>query len=963
MPILKLALFGLANTVIALVFYFLYKKTKFGNIKNIYRQIIVGIVFGGLAVLCTEFGVKFNNSILNVRDAAPITAALIFGWPAGVIAGFIGGLERFFSTYWNGSYFTQIACSISTFVSGCVAGLLNKFLFKSKRPRWFQALAIGMVLETSHILMIFITNMNDVSTAFQYVEAMGNIMIVAVGLSVMHAVLVINLIGMKDFKKPEFNFHRPHIAVILHLLLFTTVAFAYANVAIFTRNLQDRISQERTNTELKGNVDDVVLDIVDNSNKNLLSVTFAIADNLEARGEGGFDNGYLSSLIDKDNPVHYNVSEICYVNPSGVISVSSNLLWLGMEMNDGGQAGEFYDALILGDAEYYVQNYGPISKDSSVYMKFAAKRMSFGGFVQVGYDSQAFYADLQEIIGLEVKNRRVGENGIMIIADENENIVGITGSTPEGELKPLSSLGFDKSLADLEDYKTYSASISVNGKVQKVRYQFADVEGYYVIGIMLQSEIEFSANMSTYVSIYLEFIIFAVVFFVIYMIVNRYVIQDLAEVNNKLDEITNGNLDVDINVNSTEEFAYLSNSINSTVGTMKELINKEAERINAELALAKDIQLSALPTQNVFLNFHQFAVYATMKTAKEVGGDFYDYFPLDNHRFAIIIADVSGKGIPAALFMMRTKTLIKSLLENGLSVNETLNRANENLCEGNDAKMFVTCWLGVINVDTGVVEYANAGHNPPLIKHNGQFEYLHSKVNFILGALPITKYTKQTLELAPGDAIFLYTDGITEATIGDNQFYGEERLKEYANTLVTNDPMKITNGILQNTLEFTGEHEQSDDMTLLTFCYFGETKHERLSYDGKVSEFPKARDDMMKYFKDNNVSQTVIDKFVICLEEIFVNVASYGYKDKEGPIVLYLDVSKKRVELTVIDAAPQFNPLDNEDPDITADAKDRRIGGLGIFMVKNMMDRVIYAYLEKHNCLSMSVYLDDLKEK
>ena len=962
MQYLKLVLFGLANTIISLLFYFLYKKTKFGKIKNIYRQIIVGIVFGGLAILCTEFGSKINGSVLNVRDAAPITAALVFGWPAGVIAGFIGGLERFFSAYWNGTYFTQIACSISTFVSGCVAGLLNRFVFKSKRPKWFQALAIGVVLETSHILMIFVTNMNDVTTAFTYVEAMGNIMISAVGLSTMLAVLTINIVGRKDFKKPEFNFHRPHIAVILHILLLVTVVFGYANVAVFTRNIQDKIATERTNKELKSNVHDVSLDIIDNSDNNLLSITKDVANNLETRGENNFNNDYLYMLTDKSEAFYYDVSDICYVNETGIIVYASDPSWVGMDMNDGGQAGEFYQALIIEQQDTYVQEYMPMSFDGTTYMKFAGKRMSFGGFVQVCYDATAFYDDLQEIVKQEAKNRRVGEEGIVIIADNNENIVGQSGEVDINH-KTLSSLGFTKSMEELEYDTIYSGKLFVNGKTQSVKYAFDAKEGYYIIAVMLQSEIDFSANMSTYVSIYLEFIVFAAIFVVVYIILNRFVLQDLQEVNQKLEEITRGNLDTVVKVNTTEEFANLSNSINSTVCTMKDFINKEAERLDKELAMAKEIQLSALPTQYSYIQFHQLGVYATMQTAKEVGGDFYDYFPLGNDKFVILIADVSGKGIPAALFMMRTKSLIKSLLENGLSVEESLNRANINLCEGNDAKMFVTCWLGLIHVNTGLVEYVNAGHNPPLIKQNGKFTYLHSKVNFILGALPMTKYVRQTMQLDIGDAIFLYTDGITEATIGDNQFYGEERLEKFANTLVTNDPMKITKGILNDTLEYVGDHEQSDDMTLLTFCYFGKSDHMRYEYDGKIEEFEHAKEDMIKFYKDHNVSQSVIDKFIISLEEIFVNIVSYGYKDKEGKVIIYLDVSAKQVELTTIDTAAPFNPLAKDDPDITLEASERQIGGLGIFMVKQMMDRVDYAYLEKHNCLTMALYLDDMKKE
>ncbi len=200
-----------------------------------------------------------------------------------------------------------------------------------------------------------------------------------------------------------------------------------------------------------------------------------------------------------------------------------------------------------------------------------------------------------------------------------------------------------------------------------------------------------------------------------------------------------------------------------TVAALKRYIDEAAARIDKELEFAKNIQSSALPS--VFPAFPQrkdFDIHATMHTAKEVGGDFYDFYITDGNILNFLIADVSGKGIPAAMFMMRAKTQLKSLTESGLSMDEVFTRGNNGLCEGNDAGMFVTAWQGGLNLETGLVSFANAGHNPPLVKHkDGSFEYLKSRAGLVLAGMEGLKYKEQELNLSAGDIIFLYTDGVT----------------------------------------------------------------------------------------------------------------------------------------------------------------------------------------------------------
>jgi sigma-B regulation protein RsbU (phosphoserine phosphatase) len=211
-----------------------------------------------------------------------------------------------------------------------------------------------------------------------------------------------------------------------------------------------------------------------------------------------------------------------------------------------------------------------------------------------------------------------------------------------------------------------------------------------------------------------------------------------------------------------------------------------------------------------------------MHTAKEVGGDFYDFYFIDEDHLAFLIADVSGKGIPAAMFMMRSKTIIKSYAESGMSVEEVFTLANEKLCEGNDAGMFVTAWMGILNIRNGKVLFANAGHNHPLVKHSdGTFEYLKSRAGFVLAGMEGVRYRKNELVLEPGDAIYLYTDGVTEATDLNEELYGEDRLHSILEKYKDETMEVICSEIKKDVDLFAGEAPQFDDITMLALKYNG----------------------------------------------------------------------------------------------------------------------------------------------
>ena len=247
----------------------------------------------------------------------------------------------------------------------------------------------------------------------------------------------------------------------------------------------------------------------------------------------------------------------------------------------------------------------------------------------------------------------------------------------------------------------------------------------------------------------------------------------------------------------------------------------EKERIGAELNVATQIQADMLP--RIFPAFperQEFEVYATMNPAKEVGGDFYDFFLVDDDHLAVVIADVSGKGVPAALFMVIAKTLIKNHAQNRETPGEVFTQTNAQLCEGNDAGLFVTAWMGVLEISTGKFVYVNAGHNPPLLKRaGGQYEWLKSRPGFVLAGMEGIRYRENTLELLPGDTLYLYTDGVTEATSSAQELYGEERLQAALNE-ASELPVSQLLPRIKNCIDtFVGDAEQFDDITMLGLQY------------------------------------------------------------------------------------------------------------------------------------------------
>lgn len=271
-----------------------------------------------------------------------------------------------------------------------------------------------------------------------------------------------------------------------------------------------------------------------------------------------------------------------------------------------------------------------------------------------------------------------------------------------------------------------------------------------------------------------------------------------------------------------ESFAHLSHKTVHYVEEVKR-VTAEKERIGTELLMAKQIQEGMLP--NIFPAFpdrSEFELYASMNPAKEVGGDFYDFFLIDDDHLALVMADVSGKGVPGALFMMASKIILQSSATQGGSPAEILSRANKTICANNPMEMFVTVWLGILELSSGRLTAANAGHEYPIIKRSDRsFELFKDKHGFVVGGMDGIKYKGYDLELRPGDKLFLYTDGVPEATNENNEMFGTERVLTALDKVQDKAPKEILTSLHEAVDAFVGEAEQFDDLTMLCLEYKG----------------------------------------------------------------------------------------------------------------------------------------------
>jgi len=355
----------------------------------------------------------------------------------------------------------------------------------------------------------------------------------------------------------------------------------------------------------------------------------------------------------------------------------------------------------------------------------------------------------------------------------------------------------------------------------------------------------------------------------------------------------------------------------------------------------------------------EFDIYALMNPAKEVGGDFYDFFFMDKDNLAVVIADVSGKGIPAALFMVIAKTLINDN-SMGKSPAEVFENVNNKLCENNDMGLFVTAFIGFYNIPTGRFVFVNAGHNPPLLLRSGsKYEFINTEPCILLAFMENVKYREEEIYLRPGDALFLYTDGVTEAMSHDKELFGEQRLINALNDNIDCYPQDLLHAIKREVEVFANGVEQADDITMLALKISEnpDNKEKKIKLQAKIENLSRVIDFVNKELVKRDCPYDMIDRINVAVEEIFVNIANYAYMPETGDVTLTVSAEDKAV-IKFEDCGKPYNPLECADPNLETDLSNREIGGLGIYLVKKLVDSIEYERVDDKNVLIITKNLD-----
>jgi sigma-B regulation protein RsbU (phosphoserine phosphatase) len=396
------------------------------------------------------------------------------------------------------------------------------------------------------------------------------------------------------------------------------------------------------------------------------------------------------------------------------------------------------------------------------------------------------------------------------------------------------------------------------------------------------------------------------------------------------------------------------------------VINKQKERMQQELNVGRDIQMSMVPdTFPAFPDHDEFDIHALLKPAREIGGDFYDYFFIERDKLCVCVGDVSGKGVPAALFMAVTQTMIKSTASEDYSPASIMTRVNEEISQDNPSCMFITLFLGILHIRSGQFDYTNAGHPYPYVKRaGGVIDTLQPVHGPVVGAMDGIAYGEDSIILGKDDQLLIFTDGVTEAMDVTDQLYGEQRVIDHFQSIEDNGLDALVNSTLDSVETFAGEAEQADDITILALCYAMEPDNvvehrQEIIISNKLGEIDRVNDTFNEFAEQCDIPMPVSLKVNMVFDELLNNVISYAYGDEEEhSIEVIVERSGEQLSISISDDGVPFNPFTREDPDTTLSLEERDIGGLGIHLVKKVMDEANYQRRHNRNIVTLIKNLD-----
>lgn len=566
-------------------------------------------------------------------------------------------------------------------------------------------------------------------------------------------------------------------------------------------------------------------------------------------------------------------------------------------------------------------------------------------------------------------NLMIGRGGTFLVHDNKENILNETifASARSNNATEL----FDTA-HNMVSGNRGMGEFERQGKSFYLFYAPIEATGWSVAVACLHSDIFGSVDRvrrySYIVGIVGLMLITLICFFTI-----RRMTRPLIKISDAVMDIAQGNLTTDLpTITGHDEMRTLHDSFANMQQSMIKYIEElktttaNTERIESELRIARAIQMGMVPKKfPPFPEREDIDLYAKLRPAREVGGDLYDFF-IENEKLHFIICDVSGKGVPASLLMAVMCRLFRIISSYVSTPEDVVTTLNETLSESNESNMFCTAFVGILDLKSGELKYCNAGHNPPImLQPDGGAAALKVMPNLALGIWPGFEYKGEVCQLQRGSSLFMYTDGVTEAESVDKTLYGEQRLIKLLQGQALESPRAITDNVLRDIAIHTAGAKQNDDITILC-CQLSKPSNESdcrsIVLRNQIEETRRMATFLEQIGEELNLSPEVSFNIHLALEEAVTNVIMYAYpQDEEHTFTLTMRQIDNRLIFKVIDSGKEFDPTLHPEANVTLSLEERPIGGLGIFLIRNIMQAVEYRREDGKNILTMVKVLDDDK--
>jgi sigma-B regulation protein RsbU (phosphoserine phosphatase) len=608
--------------------------------------------------------------------------------------------------------------------------------------------------------------------------------------------------------------------------------------------------------------------------------------------------------------------------------------------------------------------------DTQIFKYAGVRGVDKPRIVQVGYHA-ALLQQLQQRMGLtRLVNQLVSEGSVIAIRVLDKSMVSVDYAERTQNVKLAAPT--ETELANI-------AALAKQGQTQSllkgshlevvapIGEEGGDLEGGAILVTLPTDRLQAAIRNQTWLAI----VVSGLVLFLGWVMAvfgAKTISKPIVDLTEMTGRVAGGDFTRRIDARAKNEIGVLASSFNEMTRRLNESIEhlKETtaakERIESELQIAHEIQMSMVP--KIFPPFperQEFDIFATLVPAREVGGDLYDFFFIDDDHLCFAVGDVSGKGVPASLFMAVTKTLFKATAVKSRTPGEILEHLNAEICRDNDSCMFVTFFCGILNIRTGQVDYSNGGHNLPYYLHHNGVTPLDNFGGRALGLVEKAPYLSGRMVLGPNEALLLYTDGVTEAMDPSETLYSDQRLERFLTSNRGSTPRQIIGDLVGDLRHFASGTPQSDDITALALRYFGTAGNARgtveILLSSRLSELERLTELLTEFGGRHGLAPKTLHDLNLALEEIVANIISYGYTDnREHEIKVRLSAEAGEIKAEVEDDGEPFNPLEAPEPDTEKSLEERTIGGLGIHLVRKLTDRLEYKREGGRNLLTVRKY-------